>query len=66
VLGHIVTVSGYCDIPVQGQINLLALKDTARDMAGAGVTDPVIPFRNGDNVAQPADTGANDRDRGSG
>lgn len=53
-LGHIVTLSSYGDIPVQGrpqdQINLLALKDTARDMVDAGVTEPVIPFRDGDNV----------------
>ena len=53
-LGTVVTVTGYGDIPLQGRpadrINLLALKDTARDMHAAGVTDPVLPFRDGANA----------------
>lgn len=32
------------------QLNLLALKDTARDLQAAGVTASVIPFRDGNNV----------------
>ena len=54
IAGVTVNVSGYGDIPLQGrdqdQINLLALKDTARDLAAAGVTTAVIPFRDADNV----------------
>ena len=52
--GVTVNVSGYGDIPLQGrdqdQINLLALKDTARDLSAAGVTTAIIPFRDADNV----------------
>jgi len=53
-MGHLVDVTGYGGVPVQGrsqdQINLLALKDTARDLSEAGVTSAVIPFRDGDNT----------------
>lgn len=42
-------VTGYGIIPVSGdettQLNLLALKDTARDLKAAGITAPIIPFR---------------------
>lgn len=52
--GVTVSVTGYGDIPVQGReedrINTLALKDTARDLIAAGITDPIVPFRDGDNV----------------
>jgi hypothetical protein len=48
-----ITVAGYGDIPVSGdattQLNLLALKDTARDLKAAGVTAAVIPFRDAAN-----------------
>ena len=54
IAGVTVNVSGYGDIPFQGrpadQINLLALKDTARDLDAAGITAAVIPFRDADNV----------------
>ena len=54
VEGVTINVNGYGDIPLQGrdqdQINLLALKDTARDLAAAGVTTAIIPFRDADNV----------------
>jgi hypothetical protein len=32
------------------QINLLALKDTARDLKAAGINGMIIPFRDGNNV----------------
>lgn len=32
------------------QVNLIALKDTARDLAAAGVSAAIIPFRDGANV----------------
>lgn len=45
----------YGPIPVSGdpttQLNLLALKDTARDLKAAGVTGAVIPFRDAENVS---------------
>jgi hypothetical protein len=51
--GKSIAVPGYGDIPVDGspttQLNLLALKDTARDLKSAGVTDPVIPYRDAMN-----------------
>ena len=51
--GAVVTLPDYGDIPLQGrphdQINLIALKDTARDLADAGVTTPVVPFRDAEN-----------------
>lgn len=54
IAGVTISVNGYGDIPLQGrpadQINLLALKDTARDLDAAGVTAAVIPFRDADNV----------------
>lgn len=53
-LGTTVTIAGYGAVPLQGratdQINLIALGDTARDLVAAGVTDPVIPFRDALNV----------------
>lgn len=53
-MGATVDVTGIGPIPVQGraadQINLMALGDTAKDLIAAGVTDPIIPFRDGDNV----------------
>lgn len=52
--GHIVTVDGYGDIPLQGrpedQINYLGLKDTAGDLKQVGYTAPIIPFRDAANV----------------
>lgn len=52
--GVTISVTDYGDIPLQGrpadQINLLALKDTARDLDAAGVTAAVIPFRDADNT----------------
>lgn len=52
--GVTVSVTGYGDIPVQGReedrINTLALKDTARDLIAAGITNPIVPFRDADNV----------------
>jgi len=45
----------YGPIPVSGdpttQLNLLALKDTARDLKAAGVTGAVIPLRDAENVS---------------
>lgn len=53
-LGATVQVEGYGPVPVQGrqadQINLLALKDGARDLVAAGITDPSLEFRDGANV----------------
>lgn len=44
----------YGPMPVSGdpttQLNLLALKDTARDLKAAMVTAAVIPFRDAENV----------------
>jgi hypothetical protein len=52
--GTTVEIAGIGPVPLQGrpedQINLLALKDTARDLKAAGVSAPVIPFRDGNNV----------------
>lgn len=52
-LGKTFTVTGYGDIPLEGSLRtqtvLLALKDTARDMQAAGVTDPVLFFTDRDN-----------------
>ena len=52
--GKTFTVSSYGDIPVSGdattQLNLLALKDTARDLKVASVTAAVIPYRDADNA----------------
>ncbi|MCB1511067.1 MAG: DUF4376 domain-containing protein [Hyphomicrobiaceae bacterium] len=51
--GKTFTVTGYGDIPVAGdatsQLNLLALKDTARDLKAANVTAAVIPYRDAVN-----------------
>src|SRR5690606_33674627 len=45
----------YGSIPVSGdpttQLNLLALKDTARDLKATGVSGAVIPFRDAENVS---------------
>lgn len=53
-VGTTVTVTGYGDIPVQGrpqdQINLLALKDTARDLNLMNLPALKIPFRDANNV----------------
>lgn len=52
--GKTFTVTGYGDIAVSGdattQLNLLALKDTARDLKAASVTAAVIPYRDADNA----------------
>ncbi len=52
--GVTVSVTGYGPIPVQGrpadQTNMIALSDTAKDLAAAGITAPVIPFRDRDNA----------------
>lgn len=52
--GTTVQIEGIGAMPLQGrpqdQLNMLALKDTARDLHAAGVTVAVIPFRDGDNV----------------
>lgn len=52
--GATISVTGYGDIPVQGrpgdQINLIALGDTAKELAAAGQTGAVIPFRDTNNV----------------
>lgn len=68
--GKVFSVSGHGDIAVPGddrtQLNLLALKDTARDLKAANVTAPVIPFRDAtdtehaltaDQVIQMVDAG---------
>jgi hypothetical protein len=51
--GKTFAITGYGDIPVDGrpttQLNLLALKDTARDLKAANVTGAVIPFRDTEN-----------------
>ena len=59
-LGTTIDVTGYGLIPMQGrdqdQITILALENSARDLMAAGVTDPVIPFRdrdNGDHILTP-------------
>lgn len=52
--GTTADVEGIGPVPLQGrpqdQLNMLALKDTARDLQVAGVTSAVIPFRDGANV----------------
>lgn len=52
--GVAVEVVGIGPIPLQGrpadQINMMALSDTARELQTAGITAPIIPFRDGDNV----------------
>jgi len=52
--GVVIPVSGYGDIHVQGrpndQVNLIAVGDTAKDLIAAGVTGPIIPFRDAQNV----------------
>lgn len=52
--GVTVTLSDGILIPLQGrpedQINMLALKDTARDLLAAGVSAPILPFRDAENV----------------
>lgn len=52
--GTTVLIDDYGSLPLQGrptdQINLIALGDTARDLIVAAITDPVIPFRDGENV----------------
>lgn len=52
--GIAVTLPGHGPVRLRGrerdQIALLALKDTARDMAAAGVTAAVIPFRDAEDA----------------
>lgn len=52
--GTVVAVSGYGDIAVQGRVqdavNYLALESKAAKLELQGVTDPVLPFRDRDNV----------------
>lgn len=54
LVGAKVNIAGVGLVQLQGrpedQINLLALKDTARDLKAAGVTAPIIPFRDGENI----------------
>ncbi len=54
--GKAVSVTGVGDVLLQGrpedQVNMLGLKDTARDLKAAGVTAAVIPFRDGDNIVR--------------
>ena len=52
--GKVFAVSGYGDVALEGsmaaQTVLLALKDTARDMVGAGISAPVLMFTDRDNA----------------
>lgn len=52
--GTVIDISGYGPVAVQGrdqdQITILALETSARDLMAAGVVDPVVPFRDRDNV----------------
>ena len=52
--GVTVNVTGLGAVPLQGrpqdQVNLLGLKDTAKELAAAGITAPIIPFRDALNV----------------
>lgn len=52
--GEIFLVSGAGLIPLTGRnedkINLAALKATAKELQGAGVSDPVMTFRDANNV----------------
>ncbi|WP_242221717.1 hypothetical protein [Shinella zoogloeoides] len=54
LVGKTFTVTGYGDVALEGslltQTVLLALKDTARDLVDAGVTDPVLMLTDRDNV----------------
>ena len=54
IAGTVITIDGVGDIPVTGkdsdQLALLALKDSARDLKAAGITDAVLPYRDADNV----------------
>ncbi|RVT82065.1 hypothetical protein DXV76_18600 [Rhodobacteraceae bacterium CCMM004] len=51
---RVFAIAGYGDVTLTGdarsQVHLLALKDTARDLTGAGVTAAVIPYRDAANV----------------
>ena len=53
-LGKTFTVTGYGDVALEGSLRtqtvLLALKDAARDMVAAGVTDPVLFLTDRDNI----------------
>ncbi|MEH6691282.1 MAG: hypothetical protein V7774_08880 [Pseudorhizobium pelagicum] len=60
-IGKTFAVVGYGDVPLEGSLRtqtvLLALKDTARDLQAAGITDPVLFFTdrdNGDHYLTPA------------
>ena len=52
--GKTFTVTGYGDVALEGSLRtqtvLLALKDTARDLIDASVTDPVLMLTDRDNV----------------
>ncbi|HEX5933049.1 MAG TPA: hypothetical protein VFY63_02680 [Pseudorhizobium sp.] len=52
-VGRVFEVAGYGSIALEGSLRtqtvLLALKDTARDLQAAGVTDPVLFFTDRDN-----------------
>lgn len=52
--GHLFTVEGYGDVPLQGrlqdQINLQARLIAAQGYKAAGVTDPVLILRDAENV----------------
>ncbi|WP_281978798.1 hypothetical protein [Pseudorhizobium flavum] len=52
--GKSFTVTGYGDVALEGSLRtqtvLLALKDTARDLINASVTDPVLMLTDRDNV----------------
>lgn len=53
-IGHMFTISGYGDIPLQGriqdQINLQARQSAALRAKAAGVADPVLILRDAENV----------------
>jgi len=52
--GLTVSLTGYGEVPVMGRpedrVNILALSDTAQDMADANKTSAKIPFRGADNT----------------
>ena len=52
--GKTFTVTGYGDVALEGSLRtqtvLLALKDTARDLIDASITDPVLMLTDRDNV----------------
>lgn len=52
--GKTFTVAGYGDVALEGSLRtqtvLLALKDTARDLIEAGISDPILMLTDRDNV----------------